>query len=86
MRRNFMNFVPDFIPKIEAADVRYPAHEALLLAAGMMEKESKTWEEDNTHRNLLVIIGEEPASDPLYEKIKHWICERKQTPFDLLSL
>lgn len=82
----FYEFRPGFYTKIEAADVRYPAHEALLLAAGMMEKESKTWEEDNTHRNLLVIIGEEPASDPLYEKIKHWICEWKQTPFDLLSL
>ncbi len=82
----FYEFRPGFYTKIERADTNYSAHEALLLAAGMMEKEGKAWEQDDTHRNLLVILGEEPASDSSYEKIKQWVCEKKSSSFELLIL
>lgn len=82
----FSRFLPNHYTKIEKSTCEYPAHEALILAAGMMQKEKerirrKDREEEWTC--LLLILGEETALKQkgnrtgAYQTVKQWVLDQK---------
>lgn len=83
----FFTFRPDCYTKVEKTVHPYPAQEALVLAAGMLEREAEQFC-GNTHKSLLLILGEEAAlrqqinHGGSYEVVKNWVMSKKDK-FDI---
>ncbi len=83
----FTEFRPGFYTKVERGAQTYPDSEALLLAAGMIRKETQKYGQTSEHANLIMILGEkaEERQDEDYRRVRDWLEQEAETiGFDIL--
>ncbi|MDO4941514.1 MAG: hypothetical protein Q4E73_01585 [Lachnospiraceae bacterium] len=90
----FFQFLPDHYTKPESSKCGYPAHEALILAAGMMQKEEARLVRegmDEDFKCLLLIIGEKAAlkqqinRGSAYQTVRQWAIEQKEFKMEIID-
>lgn len=90
----FFQFLPEHYTKPECDKCGYPAHEALILAAGMMQKEENRLVREGVKEDvecLLLIIGEKAAlkqqinRGDAYQTVRQWAMEQKEFKIKLID-